>query len=124
MAAGTVTITEETYGTIKKIKFDWTSGTDAEAGTASGQTTNVYSGKILGLATVPDGTAVPTASYDITVTDEDGMDVLMGGGADRSDTATEYVLSTSLGAVANDKLTINVAAAGSAKKGIAYLYIR
>jgi len=123
MAAGTVTITEETYGTIKKIKFSWTSGDGAEDGTASGQTTNVYSGKILGLATDP-GSPAPTDDYDITVTDEDGMDVLMGGGADRDTANTEYVLSASLGAVANDKLTINVAAAGTNKKGIAYLYIR
>ena len=123
MAAGTVTITEETYGTIKKIKFAWTSGDGAEDGTASGQTTHAYSGKILGLATDP-GSPAPTALYDITVTDEDGMDVLMGGGADRSATVTEYVLSSSLGAVANDKLTINVSAAGTNTKGVAYLYIR
>lgn len=124
MAAGTVTILEEIYGTIKKIKFSWTSGDGAEAGTASGQTSEAYSGKILGLATVPDGVAAPTDNYDITVTDEDSMDVLMGGGADRDTADTEYVLSASLGAVANDKLTINIAAAGTSKKGIAYLYIR
>jgi len=124
MAAGTVTILEETYGTIKKIKFSWTSGDGGEDGTASGQTTYAYSGKILGLATDPDGVAIPTDNYDITMTDEDGMDVLMGGGADRDTANTEYVLSTSLGAVANDKLTINIAAAGTNKKGIAYLYIR
>jgi len=122
--AGSVIITEEIYGTIKKIKFAWTSGTIDYEGIASGQTTKVYSGKILGLATDPDADAAPTPDYDITVTDDDGMDVLMGGGADRHTTNTEYVLSASLGAVANDKLTINVAAAGSAKKGIAYLYIR
>lgn len=124
MAAGSVTITEETHGTIKKIKFDWTSGTGDDEGKASGQTTNPFSGKILGLATNPDGVAAPTADYDITVTDEDDMDVLMGGGANRHTSTTEYVLSTSLGAVANDKLTINVTNAGAAKKGVAYLYIR
>ena len=123
MAAGSVVITEETYGTIKKIAFNWTSGDGAEDGTASGQTTKPYSGKILGLSTDP-GSPAPTTLYDITVTDEDGMDVLMGGGADRSATVTEHVLSASLGAVANDKLQINVAAAGTNKKGIAYLYIR
>jgi len=123
MAAGSVTITEETYGTIKKIKFAWVSGTVGEDGTASGQTTNVYSGKILGLATDPGATA-PTDDYDITVTDEDSMDVLMGAGADRDTANTEYVLSASLGAVANDKLTINVSNAGTSKVGIAYLYIR
>lgn len=120
MATGTVVITEETFGTIKKIKFAWTS---TAGGAASDTTVNTYSGKILGLATDP-GSPSPSVDYDITVTDEDGMDVLMGGGADRHTTNTEYVLSTSLGAVANDKLTINVTAAGDSKKGIAYLYIR
>ena len=124
MAAGTVTITEETYGTIKKIKFSWTSGDGAEDGTASGQTSEVYSGKILGLATDPGSTA-PSDNYTITITDEDSMDILMGAAVGNRDTATtEYILSTSLGAVANDKLTINVSSAGTSKQGIAYLYIR
>ena len=83
-----------------------------------------YSGKILGLATDPDATA-PTDNYTITITDEDGMDVLMGAAVGNRDTAnTEYILSTLLGAVANDKLTINVSSAGTNKVGIAYLYIR
>ena len=124
MAAGTVTITEEIYGTIKKIKFAWVSGTGGDVGTASKQTTYVYSGKILGLATDP-GSSAPTDNYTITVTDEDSMDVLMGAAVGNRDTAnTEYILSTSIGAVANDKLTINISSAGSAKEGIAYLYIR
>jgi len=117
---GIVVITEETFGTIKKIKFAWTS---TAGGAASDITVNAYSGKILGLATVPDADDAPT-SYGVTVTDEDSMDVLMGGGAGRSATVTEYVLSASLGAVANDKLTINISGAGASKKGIAYLYIR
>ncbi len=124
MAAGTVVITEEQHSTIKKIKFAWVSGDGAEVGTASGQTTFVYSGKILGLATDPDATA-PTDNYTITITDGDSMDVLMGAAVGNRDTAnTEYILSTSLGAVANDKLTINVSSAGTNKIGIAYLYIR
>jgi len=124
MAAGTVVITEETYGTIKKIKFSWISGDGAEDGTASGQTTHPYSGKILGLATDP-GSPAPSDNYTVTVTDEDSMDVLMGAAVGNRDTAnTEYILSTSLGAVANDKLTVNISGAGTNKKGIAYLYIR
>ena len=124
MAVGTVTITEERAGTIKKIAFAWVSGTGAEDGTASGQTTYAYSGKILGLATDPGATA-PSDNYTITITDEDSMDVLMGAAVANRDTATtEYILSTSLGAVANDKLTINVSGAGTSKEGTAYLYIR
>lgn len=115
-----VTITEITYGTVKKIKFAWTSAAD---GTASGATPNVYDGQALMLVTDPDGTDAPTDNYDITITDSDGVDVLAGVGADRDTAVTEYVVAN-LGAVAKSKLTINVANAGAAKKGIAYLYIR
>ena len=124
MAVGTVVITEKIINSVKKIKFAWTSGTGAESGTASGETTNLYDGKIVVLTTVPGAVAVPTLNYDITITDEDGVDVLAGGGANRSDTAIENVTYASLGAVSKETLTINIAAAGSAKTGVAYLYIR
>jgi len=119
--AGTVTLIEETYGTVKKIAFSWTS---SDAGAADKTTVNAYSGKILGLCTVPDGVAAPSDNYDVAINDEDGVDVLMGGGANRDTANTEYVLSTSLGAVANDKLTLAITNAGDTKKGVVYLYIR
>lgn len=124
MAVGTVTIAEERYGSVKKIGFTWTSGTDAEVGTASGTTTYSYNGEVIRLVTNPDGDDVPTAAYDMVVNDEDGNDVLMGAGADRSATDTEQVLATSLGCVANDKLALSITNAGAAKRGIIYLYIR
>lgn len=121
MAGMVCTITETTHTSVKKIKFAWTS--DDAAGTASGTTTSYYTGKILGLATDPGATA-PDDNYDITITDSDSVDVLMGAGANRDEATTEYVLSTSLGAVVNSQLTINVSGAGNAKVGTAYLYIR
>lgn len=125
MAAGTVTVTEETHGSLKKITFAWVSGTGAEAGTASGATTGAYTGALERLVTVP-GTAgdQPTNAYDLTLLDEDSTDVLMGAGADRSNAATEQVLGSLLGVVANDTLTLNVAAAGDAKTGTVYVYLR
>lgn len=48
--AGTVTITEETFGTVKKIRFEWTS--DA-TGAADATTDHVYSGEVLRLVTIP-----------------------------------------------------------------------
>jgi hypothetical protein len=119
--AGTVTITEEVWGTIKKIKFAWTS---TAGGAASDTTDEVYSGKVLLLVTVPDGTDAPTDNYDITVTDEDSVDVLCGAGANRDTADTEYVQESSLGVMGNSKLTLNVSAAGNAKKGEVYLFIR
>ncbi len=120
--AGTVTIAEETYGTVRKVKFAWTS--DA-AGAADGITTKAYSGAVERLVTVP-GTAgdQPTDLYDVVVNDEDATDVLMGAGANRSNVTTQQVLASSLGVVANDKLTLAVTNAGATKKGTVYVYIR
>jgi hypothetical protein len=63
-------------------------------------------------------------NYDVVVNDLDGTDVLMGAGANRSNTATEQVLMSSLGFVANDTLEIQVSNAGNTKQGTAYIYIR
>jgi hypothetical protein len=121
-AVGTVTITEETFGSLKKIAWAWTS--DA-AGVVSGTlTTGAYNGVLERLVTVPSGAAAPTDNYDVTVLDEDGTDVLMGAGADRDTANTEQVLASSLGAVANDRLELRVANAGNSKGGTVYLYLR
>lgn len=120
--AGVVTIAEEVFGSVKKIKFAWTS---TDGGVASRQTTHAYNGVIERLVTVPGaGDNQPTNQYDVTITDEDDTDVLMGAGADRLNTATEQVLASLLGVVANDRLTLNIVNAGDTKKGTAYLYLR
>ena len=123
--AESVTITEEKYGNalqpVNKIKFEWTTAAD---GTATGQTSESYTGEIIRLVTVPSGAAAPTNLYDVAVNDEDTTDVLMSGGANRSDANTEQVLASSLGCVANDKLTLEITNAGDTKSGTVYLYIR
>ena len=119
--AGTVTIAEETYGSMKKLTWTWLC--DA-SGDADGQTTEVYTGAIRRLVTNPDDSDAPTDNYDIVVNDEDGNDVLMGAGANRDTANTEQVLASSLGVVANDKLNLVVSNAGNAKKGVVYLYLR
>lgn len=125
MAAGTVTITETTHPTVKKIMFAWTSGTAAEDGTASGTTVAPFDGEILGFTTIPGaGGDQPTNLYDITIKDAAGHDVLLGAGADRSNAVTQHVARASLAGVAGSPLTIDVAAAGTTKKGTAILYLR
>lgn len=120
--AGTVTITEETHSSVRKIKFDWTS--DA-AGAADGTTAKAYTGEILRLVTVPGTAGVqPTDLYDVVVNDEDTTDVLMGAGANRSNASTQQALASSLMCVANDKLSLAVTNAGNAKSGTVYIYIR
>ena len=119
------TITEETIGSVKKIKWAWTSAADGTVGAAavSSTTTNAYSGECLRLITDPGATA-PTDDYDVVINDADGVDVLIGAGANRDATATEQVIASSLGCVANDTLTLLVTNAGSGKTGTTYLYIR
>lgn len=122
--AGTVVITEETAGYLKKVKFVWTSGSGGDAGKADGQTVNAYTGEIIRLITKPDATDVPTNLYDIVIDDEDVFDTLMAAGVDRSSTATQQVLASSLGCCKGDKLYLHVTNAGEAKKGICIIYIR
>ena len=122
MAAGVVTTTEERLGNVQKITYAWTAGTAPTAGTATGTTTYLYTGVLLRAVTVPDAVSVPTDDYDITITDGDGVDVAAGLLANRDTANTEWVTS-GLGAVVGDTLTINLSAAGSATKGVCILYI-
>lgn len=119
--AGTVTVAETKHLSIKKIRWAWTS---TGGGAADKATANAYSGKLLGLTTDPDGAAAPSDNYDITVTDQDGDDALLGAGANRATATTQHVAEANLGAVAEGPLTLNVAAAGSAKSGVVILWIR
>lgn len=121
--AMSVTVTERTMGSAKKIKFVWVSAAD---GTATGTTTGKqYDGEILGLTTIPAAAgSAPTDNYDVTVTDADGHDVLMGAGANRDTANTEHVARASLAVAAHTSLTLNVSNAGDTKGGTAIVYIR
>jgi len=121
MAGMVCTIDEITYTSVKLVKFTWTS--DDTAGTATGTTTEYYDGKILGLATDP-GSPAPDDNYDITITDNNSLDVLIGSGANRDTANIEYVKEADLCAVVASQLTLNVSNAGNSKQGVAYLFIR
>jgi hypothetical protein len=121
MATGTVTITEETFGIIKKISFAWLS---TSSGAAGDTTSFTYNGECVRLVTVPSAVTAPTDDYDVVINDDDSTDVLMGAGADRDTANTEQVLASSLGVVANDYLTLAVTNAGNKKLGTVHLYIR
>lgn len=122
--AAVVTISESNFKSgIAKITFNWT--TDDANGAASKTTVNKYTGEIIRLSTVPGAAPnAPTDDYDLTVSDEDGLDVLMGAGVNRDTANVEQVLGSSLGAIFESELTFAVAAAGNLKKGTAHLYIR
>jgi hypothetical protein len=120
--AGTVTVIERSHTSVKKITWTWTS--DA-SGNADLVTTQAYDGVIQRLVTVPSGGGTaPTNLYDVTITDADGFDVLLGAGANRAAASTEQVAASSLGVAAGDKLTLNVSNAGNAKAGVTHPYIR
>lgn len=108
---------------IDKITFAWTS--DDAAGTASGATTNTFTGEVIRCITKPGTAGVqPTDQYDFTLVDDDSVDVLLGGGANRSNVNTEQVTQANLGALLNSKLTLSLQNAGNAKQGLIVVYIR
>jgi hypothetical protein len=77
---------EESTSPIRKMIVTWTSATD---GSVSHTITGV-NGEIYRVTTDPSATA-PTDNYDITLTDEDGVDVLVGLGANRDTATTESI---------------------------------
>ncbi|MEY4634800.1 MAG: hypothetical protein RJA55_598 [Acidobacteriota bacterium] len=121
--AGTVTTTENAVGTVKKVTFTWVS---SAGGAADATTTNSYDGEIIAIFQIPDaGGTQPTNSYDVVVKDADNHDILLGLGADISNSANSYkAKKDGLGAVASSKLTLAVTNAGSAKGGSTILWIR
>ena len=124
-SAGTCTITEERHGSVKKIKWSWVAGSGASVNSiTTPQTTYAYNGLVQYLVTVGGaGSLAPSASYDITIKDQSSVDVLAGAGGSRA-AATEVTVGSSMGCVANDKLTLTIANTGSSNAGTVYLYIR
>lgn len=120
-------------GPIKRVIADWTS--DDTTGAVSGASPKV-SGRLIKATTDP-GTAAPTANYDITLTDDEGVNVLTACDDDLTDRHTstsEEVyflvkdhagtpLAQSLHPVVCSPLTIAVANAGNSKTGQIILFI-
>ncbi len=121
--AGTATVTEYRSGFVKKIHFDWASDTTE---TVTQATTYPYDGRVIDVIFTPDAAATqPSDSYDVTLEDADGTDVLNALGANLSNAATvRKVQEDKTGAVANSILTLKVAAAGENKGGLVDVYIR
>lgn len=117
-----MSVTEHLQRHMKKYAFAWTSAAD---GTTTVTTTTEVTGKVIEIVTVPgSGGTQPTNLYDLTLTDEDSVDILHGNGANRSNAANEYIVEASAGAVVNSKLTLNVTNAGASKTGTLYLYVK
>lgn len=124
---GTVTVTEENLGPVRKILFDWLSENGGgDDGKATKTTTYRYNGLLERVVFVPDsGATAPDNLYDVVVNDEDGYDVLIALGANLSNAAAvSKSAADGLGAVVGDKLTLSVSGAGSANGGVVILYLR
>lgn len=122
-AAGSVTITEETFGSVKKITFDWTS---SSGGAADGTTTNYYSGVVQRFVLSPEATVAnqPTDLYDVTCKDDDSIDIFDSEGSNLSNSASYQVQGLGgFSTISNDKLTIHVTNAGDTKGGKVIVYI-
>ncbi len=125
-AIGTVTIVEETFGSVKQIAFTWIGGT-AEAALTGGTTTKYYNGKLEYCVTVPAGsTEAPADDYDVTILDKNDVDLLADNGLDRATATTESIVTANLGAVANSQLELVVLNSGSSgtASGVVYLWVR
>ena len=127
---GTLTISYSETRTNKKVTLDWAS--DA-AGAVNGTKTKALSGVISRVVFVPDsGGTQPTNLYDVTLEDEDGLDVLNGKGADLSNTTksqtdvgvTDGTAGNFSGMAVDGLLELKVTNAGNAKGGLVILYMR
>jgi len=104
-------------------KITWAFETD-EDGDASEETATAMHGALVRIVTEPDDEDTPTTNWDLTITDEHGLDLLGGAGLNRDagDTgATEEIIVTDARAI-SDKLTFVVANGGDTKKGVVTAY--
>lgn len=94
----------------KIYRINWVAD-DADGSVPSVESDSDIFGFIVRVVTNPGATA-PTADYDVTLTDEDGVDVLGGEGVDRSASVSEHIISklgSSYGpCYVNSKLTLNL----------------
>lgn len=90
------------------IRFKWTSTT---TGNVILTTTDYLAGRVGRFVTNP-GTTAPESNYDITITDEDSLDILNGAGANRHTSTTEVVYPQATGAVAGKTGAVEIPFAG------------
>ena len=114
---------ESPFGTpVSKIIWSFT--TDG-SGDASEETELIF-GLINRIVTNPDNTDTPTTLWDLTLKDEDGVDVLCDLGLDRDvadSGASEQIFTCPANLAIASKLTLTVANGGNAKKGIVTVYL-
>jgi len=102
---------------IQRVEVAWTSTAGGAASAAQ-----FLFGKLCRVTTIPNGVAAPTDNYDVTLVDEDGVDVAGGNLADRDTANTENVVFANK-EVIGGLLTPTVANAGNAKQGTIVIWL-
>lgn len=127
--AGSVTVSRigvHRDAPVERIRIDWTADGN---GAVSGTKVYNVAGVITRVTTVPAaGGNAPDDNYDVTLLDDEGVDLLAGLGANRDTANTESVApmlgaGTNVPVVVAGSIELNVAAAGAANKGAVVLYL-
>jgi hypothetical protein len=91
MGEGAVKVANRLRGRVdvpRVVTIDWEAGDD---GSVPDAVTSQLNGNVTRIITVPDGDDVPS-DYNIFVLDDQLVDIMAGGGADRSGTARGHIL--------------------------------
>ena len=111
-------------GEIQVLVMEWT--TDSSGDLTATDTGYAIEGFLMLVETDPSGTAAPTADYDITLKDANGLDVMGGALSDRSATATEATMPLLNGNYTMlpipSTLSMDVTSAGNSKSGVIRIY--
>lgn len=98
--------------------------TSAADGSASGTTTQRYTGQVERLVVAPGAAGVqPTNLFDLELLDPAGYDVATGQGANLSNAAPTTVVA-SMGAIVSEQITVSATNMGNAKSATVYIYVR
>ena len=118
--AGTITAVETRHRTVKEIIFSWLSHTTGAADVTA--TTYSYSGEIKKVLCVP-GATTPSDLYDVTLSDADSIDLLVGQGTD-CPSGSSLVITGGMLPVVESTISLTIANGGSEKIGTVHVYIR
>ena len=123
--AGTATLSESSFGSVRKITFSWLSGTSTQVGTVTATSVELYDGELLGVRTIPGaGAEAPADNYDVALLDDAGHDLMLGSGLNRDTVNTEHINASSLSVVPPGRITLSISGAGSANRGTVIVWMR
>lgn len=131
--AGTLTLSAKTIGVhVDRYVYDWASD---DSGDVNDTNTQLIEGILENVSFVPgSGGSQPSANYDVTIKDEQDIDILGGRGVNLSNSTASRIkpavamhdgTTAHVGAVVvADSLEIVVANTGDTKSGTIILYVR